>query len=213
MKRASKGFTMLELTVAISIIALLCAVSGPAFTRLQGTARQAEAKTNLRALWVAEQAHYYAFGAYSPSVSKIGFEPAPGNRYQYNLNGTSSQHADNRTGTTPFTTAGADAIMIDLFKFPSAYRDAPLTAMKCGFAPAVNTATVGGSFVAGAQGTLDEDETVDQWSIASFGRTTSGCDAERQVPAGVPANDQNDINSEPNPEREPPGGSGHAEED
>ncbi|TMA26863.1 MAG: prepilin-type N-terminal cleavage/methylation domain-containing protein [Deltaproteobacteria bacterium] len=203
--RVPKGFTMLELMVSISIVALLCAVSAPGFSRLQGRARQSEAKTNLRALWASEQGYFYAFGAYSASVSKIGFEPLAGNRYQYNLNGTSSQNADNRTGTTPTTTAGADAIMIDLFKFPTAYRDAPLAPMKCGLAPAVKTGTVDGSFVAGAQGNIDEDRPVDQWSIASFGRTTSGCDAPPHVPAGEPANDQNDINAiEPNPEREPP---------
>jgi hypothetical protein len=51
------------------------------------------------------------------------------------------------------------------------------------------------AFLAGAQGNLDNDSVLDQWTISSDSRTIgAGCDATGNVPGGEPANDQNDLN-------------------
>ena len=187
-----QGFTMLELIVSLGIVAVLGALCVPGFSRLQGRAKQAEAKTNLRALSDFEQAYYMSFDTFTPSVARIGFSPTRGNRYQYNLAGTSSLNADARTGTTANTPAAADAIMIDTFKYPSAYKEVRLAALKCGSVAAV-TAGIFGRFVATAQGNIDDDPTPDQWSIASVGRDLNACaDVAGNAPAGEPENEQDD---------------------
>ena len=193
MQRMSKGFTLMELMVVIAIISILSALAVPSFLQLEARAKQAEVKTNLRALYVAEKAYYQEQSSYSPQVATIGFAIERSNRYQYNLNGTGSVSADNRTGTALSTAGTADAIMIDVFRFPSAYTEAALSAFKCGQNPAVVTGTLG-SFIGGAQGNIDGDTTTDQWTISSGSRTTVACDAATNVPAGEPANDQNDVN-------------------
>jgi type IV pilus assembly protein PilA len=187
-----KGFTLLELMVVIAIVGILAAVSVPTFLKFQARAKQSEAQSNLKALYTSQKAYFQEKDTYSSSVAKIGFSPERGNRYQYNLNGTGSQNTDNRTGTTPSTSPGADGIMIDTFKFPNAYSDAPLVSLKCGTNANVVTGALG-SFVGSAQGNDDNDSTTDQWTISSYSRTTTGCDADTNVVAGEPANDQDDV--------------------
>lgn len=187
-----KGFTMLELVVSIGIISVLGALCVPGFSRLQGRAKQAEAKTNLRALNDFELAYYMSFDTFSTSVGRIGFTPTRGNRYQYNLVGTSSLNADARSGATANTPAGADAIMIDTFKYPSAYKEVRIAALKCGSVAAV-TPGIFGRFLGTAQGNIDNDPTADQWSVASYGRDLNACaDVAGNAPAGEPENEQDD---------------------
>ena len=193
MRHLSKGFTLLELMVVIAIISILSALAVPSFLQLEARAKQAEVKTNLRALYTTEKAYYQEQNTYSQYVGQIGFAIERSNRYQYNLNGTGSVNSDNRTGTANYTALTADAIMIDTFRFPSSYLEAPMSAFKCGQNPNVVTGGFG-SFLGGAQGNIDGDYTTDQWSISSLGRVTAGCDAAANVPAGEPANDQNDVN-------------------
>ncbi len=194
MKKLVRGFTLIELMIVVAIIGILAAIAIPNFIKFQARSKQSEAKANLKALFTAEKAYFQEKDSFSPYVGIIGFAPERGNRYQYNLNGTGSTSSDVRTGTTPSTAATAEAIAIDTFKFPDAYTVASFAAMKCAQAPFTTTAATG-SFLAGAQGNIDNDATTDQWSIASYGRTTSGCDADTNVGSGDPANEQNDVNN------------------
>jgi hypothetical protein len=100
---------------------------------------------------------------------------------------------EDRSSTITSTPVTAQGIEIDLFKFPNALADAQIpNSFPCGTSPFVVTGALG-SFLAGAIGNIDGDATADMWTISSQNRRTSGCDADANVVAGEPANEQNDL--------------------
>ena len=52
------GFTVIELTIVVAIIAILSAIAVPAYTGYMKTARMTEAKNNIAALALAEEEFY-----------------------------------------------------------------------------------------------------------------------------------------------------------
>ncbi len=56
--RFGKGFTLIELMIVVAIIGILAAIAIPNFVKFQCRSKQSEAKTNLKALYVAEESYY-----------------------------------------------------------------------------------------------------------------------------------------------------------
>ena len=82
-----------------------------------------------------------------------------------------------------------------MFKYGSTFSQT-YAATACASAAGV-TAPPTPSFIATAQGNIDADATMDQWSIASDSRVFAGasnCTADANNPSGEPANDLNDVN-------------------
>jgi len=188
-----KGFTLLELMVTLAIIGILAAISVPNFLKLQARSKQSEAKTNLRALFQFEQAFLLEHSVYTTAVARLAFAPERGNRYQYSL--SVSQNTDNRTGTTASTSTTADTIMIDTFKYGSAATvGIPATAI-CSF-PSVTPGPVGASFTAVAQGNIDDDATIDVWSVSNLTRDMNNCGSKPgNIAGGEPANELDDVDN------------------
>jgi len=86
------GFTLIELMIVVAIIGILAAIAIPNFMRFQARARQTEAKSNLKGLFTASVANYYAekedFA--SGDVCLIGFKPERGNKYCYSMGGAAN---------------------------------------------------------------------------------------------------------------------------
>ena len=81
--RSNKGFTLIELMIVVAIIGILAAIAIPNFLRYQATSRQAEARTNLGGIYVAETASFSNTGTYD-QFSNVGFILSGGsNRYTY----------------------------------------------------------------------------------------------------------------------------------
>ena len=86
MRRGSQsGFTLVELMIVVAIIGILAAIAVPNFIRFQAKSKQAEAKTNLKGLFVGQRTRFADADAYSPLIGEIGFAPERGNRYTYDL--------------------------------------------------------------------------------------------------------------------------------
>jgi type IV pilus assembly protein PilA len=186
--RKATGFTLIELMITVAIVGILVAVAVPNFIRLQARSKQSEAKANLKALFQAQKAHFQAKDVFSRLVMEVGFAPERNNRYAYFLDGVAGPY-DDRTGTVVSTSATATAIMVDVFKFPNI---TPVSFL-CGTVPGVTAQAQ--DFTGGAQGNVDDDATLDQWSISSQSRMLpAACDAPGNIAAGEPANEQNDVN-------------------
>lgn len=69
--RAAKGFTLIELMIVVAIIGVLAAIAVPNFVKFQCKSKQSEAKTNLKALYVAEEAYRSESNTYA-NVTEIG---------------------------------------------------------------------------------------------------------------------------------------------
>lgn len=83
-----RGFTLIELMVAVAIIGLLAALAIPNYLRFQLHARTSEAKANLAAIRTAEEGYYAEYGMFvSAAAAPAGLpgatraswpRPAPG---------------------------------------------------------------------------------------------------------------------------------------
>jgi type IV pilus assembly protein PilA len=195
MKRLIKGFTLIELMIVVAIIGILAAIAIPNFIKFQARSKQSEAKANLKAMYTAEKAYFQEKDTYSALVGTIGFAPERGNRYSYVLAGASATY-DSRTSTTPTTGTNATGIMVDAFKYPNETSQPAFPTTGCDPVGSIAVVTgVQGSFEGAAIGNVDNDSTLDVWTIASISRTYATCpDVNANVPSGEPANDQNDVN-------------------
>lgn len=101
-RQSEKGFTLIELTIVISIISLLAAIAVPNFIKFVAKARQSEAKTMLPLIAGRVLDYKLKTGkvlpaplnppaagqAWKADVSgwkEIGFEPRGDNRYAYEV--------------------------------------------------------------------------------------------------------------------------------
>lgn len=162
-----KGFTLIELMIVVAIIGILAAIAIPNFLRYQAQSRQAEARTNLGGIFVAETSYFGEQSRFG-SFGEIGFALAgTSNRYIYSAppnggaaaaptscaapgdNTTSCISAANNTNADPGSTVGAVA----------------------GGAIGANV-----GFTAAAWANLDNDPTIDRWYVNDIKQNLQNAD-------------------------------------
>jgi type IV pilus assembly protein PilA len=198
-----KGFTLVELMIVVAIIGILAAIAIPNFIKFQARSKQSEAKTNLKALFQAEKSYFAERDTYSNDMQTIGFIPERGNRYAYSLGAGTAQ---TRSGATIGVEANPTTIQVDTYRIPGATAAPTIATTNATFtvdgASAVPGAIPGvltgssGSFVGWATGTVDNDTTMDQWTVGgsvTIGVGASACSDSVGAPSGVPANSYNDV--------------------
>jgi type IV pilus assembly protein PilA len=212
MRKPGKGFTLIELLIAVAIVGILTAIAAPSFLKFRARSKQSEARMNLKAIFVAEKGYMQEKEKYTSLVGPIGFAPERNNRYAYYLSDTST--LQDRSGVMPADVPAENGISVDTFKFTGDEADPATWPTACGQTPAVVDTPQ--SFIAAAAGDIDDDDTIDHWTISDQSRVLTGtgggggchghgrgkgrrtssvvfCGSDRNNPAGEPANDNNDI--------------------
>jgi len=144
--QAEYGFTLIEMMVVVAIIGILTVIAIPNFLRYQAQTRQAEAKTNLGGVFVAELAYYgenSRFGSFSEIIYSL---TGLSNRYTYR---------SGAPGAAGGPSSGTENI--DLHSASTGFVTPENTV-----APAQNSPF---GFTATATSNLDSDATVDQWHV------------------------------------------------
>jgi type IV pilus assembly protein PilA len=136
MLKGKKGFTLIELMIVVAIIGILAAIAIPNFLRFQAKSKQSEAKTNLGGIFTAETAYFAEQNAFA-NLGTISWAPVGTAKYRYTT--------DAAAGTGDMGAA---------LTFDAWVTATPIIA-----------ATTPPAFTAGAQGNIDTDALLDQWTI------------------------------------------------
>ncbi len=76
MDYGEKGFTLVELMIVVAIIGVLSAIAVPNFQKYQAKSKTSEAKLQLSAAYIAEEAFFGEYGLYARCLKYMGFDPS-----------------------------------------------------------------------------------------------------------------------------------------
>nr|WP_323389708.1 prepilin-type N-terminal cleavage/methylation domain-containing protein [Myxococcus qinghaiensis] len=182
------GFTLIELMIVVAIIGILAAIAIPNFIRFQAKSKQSEAKTNLKAIFTAQKAYFGEKDKYVSDFKVVGFDPEPGNRFSYGINGACNESVETTERRYVLGCIGQDKARFTQVPDLGA---APLIAGVAGTCPNCD-------FSAIAVGNVDNDKNADTWGITSAATSattlngTCGIDSDK-IGGGEPGNAYNDV--------------------
>jgi type IV pilus assembly protein PilA len=210
-----RGFTLVELMIVVAIVGILAALAIPNFIRFQARSKQAEAKSNLKAIYTGQRAFHADRDAYATNIADVSFDPERGNRYLYELL-AGCTNEETRDVTVPVYNARiACRVSADILQHGPAFTTARLgdltgagavtfrPSAAIGLAPFTGGAGVYGAcpacaFVARAAGQVDNDEGDDQFFVSSEFTAVAAapCAEQNEVAGSQPVNNRNDVNCE-----------------
>jgi len=191
-----RGLAIAGIVIPLTVgpmVGILAAIAIPNFIKFQARSKQSECKYNLKSVFTAQKSFFQEKDRYSPLPDEIGFSPERGNRYAYFLDARGSLQDRSTAGISP---PGEDqtGIGVDTFKY-GRQRPVTLDGLNAALASPLRPGVDGRcpddcSFLAICAGNIDQDDTLDVWSISSEDRTVGG----ERIPAGIPVNHVNDVN-------------------
>jgi len=137
----SKGFTLIELMIVVSIIGILASMAVPNFLAYRARARQTEVWINFGGIYTSQIAHIgpnASYGdAYTGGPGAIGFSILGTPQYRYDMSG-----------------AGGSVVSIG-------------SSRVCATSPTSVGGGMGSTFQVIACNNIDGDNTVDEWTMVS----------------------------------------------
>jgi type IV pilus assembly protein PilE len=82
MARIVRGFTLIELMIAVALVAVLVSVAIPAYNGYVSTSRQTEGWNNLRTLQIAEEEYFLDNNSYFEGIDAAALKSASGGLWQ-----------------------------------------------------------------------------------------------------------------------------------
>lgn len=165
------GFSLIELMIVVVIIGILSTIAVPQYQNFQKKAKQSEAKSNLSGLYMSEKTFQAEWNQYYADFRALGFELTGNLTYDIGF----SNGAAVGPATHPVAIfAGAAATQITTaVACVAANSECQLTgvgALRGDIAAnfggnVINNALAVQTFLAGADGNIDQDATRDQWRI------------------------------------------------
>lgn len=165
-------------------VGVMAAIAIPNYLKFQSRTKSVECRANLKAMYTAQLAYHQEKDAYSSSMTAIGFAPERGNRYAYFA--AQGGPLEDRSG--PSFNVGSTEVTgvgVDVFKYGAASSIGVEAVL-----PFVKPGILGTNATMACAGNIDNDDTLDVWSISTEDRT--GLEGER-IPRGEPYNHLSDI--------------------
>ena len=154
--------SLIELMIVVVIIGILSAVAVPQYQKFQAKARQAEAKSNLSGIYTAMTAFHAEWTEYYADFRAIGFGLNGDLGYDVGFGGAGipgpAQHPN-------ATFAGNAAAQFKASNYLGGGFNLKLGATKGSASLITAYTTTAKVFTAGAAGDLDNDATIDIWTI------------------------------------------------
>lgn len=150
----SKGFSLIELMIVVAIIGVLAAIAVPNFQKYQAKSRQSEAKSLLTAIYTSNKAWFSEWALYTGDFGAMGMLPEGDLRYNVGFSGQGPALPGNYTGRA----------LLGVFDSANYCDNVVCTDLSAGDTSNF-TAPTATTFVAAANGDIDGDSTLDQWTI------------------------------------------------
>jgi type IV pilus assembly protein PilE len=85
MKHDNRGFTLLELMIAVVIVGVLATLAIPRFMNSSIKAKQTEAQGILKQIYTLENGYFQEHAIYTNDLNLLGVEVLGNNRYGYSI--------------------------------------------------------------------------------------------------------------------------------
>ena len=109
-RRASAGFTLIELMIVVVVIAILAAVAVPAYQNYAYRARRPDGKDMLLRVAQAEERYYTSFNRYTGTLGDLGFSSGDSEKGYYTVTVATARTAQAYTlSAVPQGVQGGDA--------------------------------------------------------------------------------------------------------
>lgn len=74
MKNTNRGFTLIELMIAIAVLTILATVGYPLYTKQMQKSRRADAKVALQSVALAQEQYFTITGGYAVSLASLSLD-------------------------------------------------------------------------------------------------------------------------------------------